>query len=184
MPSSQISPGMTISLDGKLFRVESAVKVKAKGAPFIKTKLRNLATEEITEKNFKASQAIQEVSVSERQLEYLYLEGNQYLFLDIDDLEHVRVPAEVIGDRVHFLKEGTQLTAIFYGDSVFSVELPPFLELMVAQTEESEPGNLPISNVTKMAVLETGARLEIPSFVETGDIIKIDTRSGEFIQRV
>src|ERR1700733_14943357 len=128
--SNQLSPGMTISLNGKLYRVEACVKVTvAKGNPFIKTKLRDLTSDEMIEKNFKLNQPIKDVSVAERSLEYLYLDGKEYLFLDIDSLEQVLVPSQVIEDRVNYLKEGVDLKATFYGDQVFSVVLPQFLEL-------------------------------------------------------
>jgi elongation factor P len=175
---------MTISLSGKLYRVESALKVAAKGAPFIKTKLRDLATDEIVEKSFKPTQQVKEVSVAERNLEFLYLEGKDYRFLDVDELEEVSVPPKVIGDSVNYLKEGIQVKAIFYGEQVFTVELPPFLELAVSKIEEPKKSKVPVANVTKVAILETGAKVEIPPFVEVGDILKVDTRTGEFIQRV
>jgi len=182
--SNQISPGMTISVDNQIYRVESCVKVTvAKGNPFIKTKLKNLMTEEIVEKNFKLGQPIQDVALLERKLEYLYLEGKNYLFLDVGNLEQVLVPAEVISEKITFLKEGTEINAMFYGQSIFSVELPQFLELMVVKTETGEnPSH--VANATKTAVLETGAKLEVPLFVESGDIIKVDTQTNEYIQRV
>jgi elongation factor P len=182
--SNQITPGMTLSLDGKIYRVESAVKVTvAKGVPFVKTKLKNLISDEVVEKNFKLGQSVQDVSLLERKLEYLYLEGKDYLFLDVGNLEQVLVPAGIISDRVNYLKEGTELKAMFYGDSIFSVELPQFLELMVVKTEPSEEA-LHVANATKVAILETGAKIEVPLFVETGDIIKVDTQTNEYIQRV
>ncbi len=182
---SNISPGMTISLAGKLYRVESSVKVSAaKGTPFIKTKLRNLANDEIVEKNFKPGQAVKEVTVSEKELEFLYLEGKNYLFLDINELDQVSVKPAVIGDNVNYLKEGITLTATFYGDQVFSVELPPFLELSVTKVESSKKTKVAVADVTKIAILETGAKVEAPPFIEVGDIVKVDTKTGEFIQRV
>lgn len=182
--SNQIAPGMTISLDNKVYRVESAVKVTVpKGTPFIKTKLKNLMTDETVEKNFKVGQAVQDVSLSERKLEFMYLEGKDYLFLDVGSLDQVVVPRDVIGDKVNFLKEGIEIKAMFYGNSVFSVELPQFLELMVVKTEESESDN-PMANATKVALLETGARIDVPLFIESGDIIKVDTQLNEYIQRV
>lgn len=181
--SNHITPGMTISLNGKLYRVESSVKVTvAKGTPFIKTKLRDLASDEVLEKNFKLNQAVQDVSLVEKRLEFLYLEGKDYLFLDIGNLEHVLVPPEVIGDNVQYLKEGIELKATFYGDTVFSVELPQFLELMVTKTDAAEQGAG--TGGSKRAVLETGAKIDVPPFVESGDIIKVDTKNGEYIQRV
>jgi elongation factor P len=182
--SNQIAPGMTISLDNKVYRVESAVKVTVpKGTPFIKTKLKNLMTDETVEKNFKVGQAVIDVSLSERKLEFLYLEGKDYLFLDVGSLDQVVVPRDVIGDKVNYLKEGIEIKAMFYGNSVFSVELPQFLELMVVKTEESDSEN-PMANATKVALLETGARIDVPLFIESGDIIKVDTQLNEYIQRV
>lgn len=182
--SNQITPGMTISVDGKIYRVESCVKVTvAKGNPFIKTKLKNLMSEEVVEKNFKLGQPIQDVALLERKLEYLYLEGKDYLFLDVGNLDQVLVPADVISEKVNFLKEGTEVKAMFYGASIFSVELPQFLELMVVKTESSE-AMAHAANATKTAVLETGAKIEVPLFVESGDIIKVDTHTNEYIQRV
>jgi len=183
--SNLLTPGMTISIGGKLFRIESAVKVSmAKGTPFIKTKLRDLSNDEMSEKNFKLDQDVKEVSLSERTLEYLYPEKEGYLFLDVEELEQVMISSDVIGDRVSFLKEGIELSASCYGESVFSVELPQFLELMVSKTEEEEERAAAVANGTKRAVLETGAEIDVPPFVESGDVIKVDTKSGEYIQRV
>lgn len=182
--SQQLTPGMTLSLENKLFRVESVVKVTApKGQPFIKAKLRDLSSDKLIERNFKVGQDVNDVSLEERNLEFLYLEGKNYLFLDIGNLEQVLVPPDVIGDKVNFLKEGTDLQATFYGDTIFSVELPQFLELMVSKTDAaSDKGSL--SNATKEAILETGAAIEVPPFIEAGDVIKVDTRTKEYIQRV
>lgn len=182
--SQQITPGMTLSVDGKLFRVDSAIKVTApKGQPFIKTKLRSLDDDKIVEKNFKVGQDVKDVSLEERKLEFLYLEGKNYLFLDVANLEQVLVTPEIIGDKTLFLKEGTELHATFYGDTVFSVELPQFLELMVAKADAA-PEGAALSNTTKTIILETGAAIEVPPFIEAGDVIKVDTRSKEYIQRV
>ncbi|HSW72585.1 MAG TPA: elongation factor P [Chlamydiales bacterium] len=183
--SNQITPGMTISLDGKVYRVESSVRVTvAKGTPFVKTKLRNLVTDEIIEKNFKLGQEIAEVSLVDHTLEFLYPEGKEYIFLDIENLEQVPVSSQVLGDKIHYLKEGIQLKAMFYGNTIFSVELPQFLELMVVKVEAAEEDKMQVSNTTKKAVLETGAKLNVPLFIESGDIIKVDTHANEYIQRV
>lgn len=182
--SNQITPGMILSVDGRIYRVESAVKVTvAKSVPFIKTKLKDLMNENVSEKNFKLNQAIEEVSLVERRLEFLYMEGKDYLFLDVGSLESALIPAYIIGDKVHYLKEGIEIKAMFYGDATFSVELPQFLELMVVKTEPSET-TAATANATKTAILETGAKIDIPMFIETGDIIKVDTQTNEYIQRV
>lgn len=179
--SNNLTPGMIINIKGELFKVESALKVAApKGAPFIKVKLKDLESGKVQEKNFKLDQSIKEVTLVARQLEFLYMEGKNYLFLDVDSLDRVLVPANVIESRANYLKEGVEVTASLYGDAIFSVELPQFIELMVAKTED-EKGH---GSTTKMAQLETGARIEVPSFVEPGDIVKVDTRLDEYIQRV
>lgn len=182
--SNQISPGMTLSIDGKIYRVEFSMRVTvAKGVPFIKTKLKDLMSDEIIEKNFKIEQPIEEVALSERRLEYLYLEGKDQLFLDIDQLEEVLVPSNVVGDKVNYLKEGIHVKAMFYGEMIFSIELPQFLELMVVKMEDLE-SKISVSNASKIALLETGAKVEVPLFIEVGDIIKVDTHVGEYVQRI
>ncbi len=181
--TTYITPGLTISVDGELYRVESSVKVTApKGAPFIKTKLRELTSNKVVEKNFKIDQAVETVALTERSLEFLYMEREDYLFLDIGKLDQVLVSAKVIGDKVNYLKEGVEIKGFFYGDTIFSVELPNFLELMVGKIKSEDEVSLTSS--TKTAVLETGAEIEVPSFVEVGDIIKVDTKTNEYIQRV
>lgn len=182
--SNQITPGMTISVGKKIYRVESSTRVNpSRGAAFVKTKLRDILTDKLIEKNFKLDQEIKEVSVEERSLEYLYPEGKNHLFLDINSLENVEVATSILADKINFLKEGVVVTAMFYGDAVFSIELPLFLELMVVKTEASSE-KVTVSNSTKKAVLETGAEIDVPLFVETGDIVKVDTHQKEYIQRV
>ncbi len=182
--SNQINPGMIISIGKKLFRVESSVKVTVpKGAPFVKTKLCDLESDKIIEKNFKLNQEITEVSLNERPIEFLYKEGKEYLFFDVATLDQILVPAAVVGEKINLLKEGIEVMAAFYGDTVFSIELPQFLEVMVSATEGDQELS-PLSNATKIAVLETGAKVEVPPFVESGDIIKLDTKTNEYVQRV
>jgi len=182
--ATQIAPGMTLNIDGSVCRVESAVTVTvARGVPFVKTKLKNLITEELHEKSFKLDAEVEEVKLSERMIEYLYIEGSNHFFLDIDELDQVNVDASIIGDKVNFLKEGIQLKAMFYGDRIFSVELPLYLELVAVKTEDHK-GRANLSNSTKIAVLETGAKIEVPLFIEAGDVIKVDTENNEFVQRV
>lgn len=182
--SSQISPGMIIKVEDKLYRVESSVKVTvAKGTPFIKTKLRDLANDKLVEKNFKPTQQIEEAVLKEKPLEFLYLEGGRFIFLDTSNLEQVSIPSSIVSENINFLKEGITLNALIYGDTVYGVELPPFLELMISKIEGEDDEGM-IANATKIGILETGAKVEIPPFIEVGDIIKIDTKTGEYIQRV
>lgn len=181
--NKQLQAGMTISIGSKLYRVESCVKVTVpKGTPFIKAKLKDVSTGETIEKNFKPDQAIKDVNLEERRLEFLYLEGKDYLFLDIGKLEQVLVPANVISEKMNYLKEGVEVKASFYGDTIFSVELPQFLELMVAKVDQ--PAKKSKVDTVKVATLETGAKIDIPPFIEVGDIVKVDTKTGDYIQRV
>lgn len=176
---------MTLNISGKLYRVETCVKVTvAKGTPFIKTKLRDLITNQIVEKNFKPDQAVNDVTLVERRLEFLYPEGKDYLFLDIGNLEQILVPTSIITDKVTYLREGVEVKAAFYGEIVFSIELPQFLELMVSKVEAEKPAKKGQPPETRTAFLETGAKIKVPPFIDVGDIIKVDTRTEEYIQRV
>lgn len=182
--SNHLAPGMTLSLNGKLYRVESSIKVTVpKGTPFIKTKLRDLSANQVIEKNFKLDQTIKDISLAEKALEFLYMEGKDYLFLDISQLEQVLVPAPIVSKKSNYLKEGVDVKAFFYGDTIFSIELPQFLEIMIAKIEGNN-GKGEGAKAAKIAILETGAKVKVPSFVEVGDIIKVDTRTDEYIQRV
>jgi len=182
--SAHLIPGMTVRIKKKIYRVESCVKVTAaKGAAFIKTKLRQLENDKLLEKNFTPDEKIEEVLLKEKKLVFLYMENKNYLFLDIDDLERVLLSSFVVAEKADFLKQGVEMKGSCYGEMVFSVELPQFLELVVAQAEESKQMML-VSNSTKEVVLETGAKIEVPLFIEAGDVIKVDTHSREFIQRV
>ena len=182
--TQQITPGMIISLNKKIYRVESSVKVTVtKGTPFVKTRLKDWVTGEVIEKNFKVGQKVEEVTLNERVLEFLYPEGKNYLFLDVGNLEQVVVPAQIVGEKINFLKEGTSVKALFYGDSIFSLELPQFLELMVIKAESTENA-MNVTDATKKITIETGAVLDAPLFIESGDIVKVDPRTGEFIQRI
>jgi elongation factor P len=177
--AQNVVPGAILSLNGEVVRVESAMKVSAlKGRPLVKVKLRRLSNDEVFEKNFKLDQVLDEVSLSERELEFLYPEKDYYLFLDTWTLDQVSVSSSCLGEKVFYLKEGTQVKAICYGELIHAIELPQFLEIMVVKTESSEMEGV------KKAVLETGARLIVPMFVEAGDVLKVDTQVNEYIQRV
>jgi elongation factor P len=176
--AKQISVGMTLLIDGDIYRVEQPPKmVPVKGLQLINVSLRHLVTDHLTEKRFKPDQTVQEVTPVPKTLEFLYPEGNEYKFLDIGSLDIVGIPANKLGNKIHFLKEGIKIFSIHYADTYFSGELEPILELMVVKTEPADMGAG--SSATKIAQLETGARLLVPLFVEAGDVLKIDTQRQE-----
>ena len=182
--SNQVSIGMIISLAKKLYRIESAVKVNVpKGVPFVKLKLKELSTGKSVEKSFKMNQSLEDVTLAERPVEFLYLEGKDYLFLDVKNLEQILISSLIVGDLVNFLKEGVELKAAYFEDTVLALELPQFLELMVSRLEGDDEGPI-LTNGSRTAILETGAKIEVPPFIEVGDIIKVDTQTSEYIQRV
>lgn len=182
--SSQLSSGMVISLKDKLYKIITVEKIsQEKGDPFIHVKIKELDSDLQLEKTFKLNQEVREVSLSTKILEYLYQEGDSFLFLDIGTYEKILVPSKIVSNKILFLKPGIQLTATGYKDSIFSLDLPNFLELMIAKTDFSS-SEVSLTGGTKTAILETGAEIQVPPFIEIGDIIKIDTRTSEYIQRV
>jgi elongation factor P len=178
--ASQLMFGMTVLVSKKPYRVENTVKVSSRGSSFIKTKLRHLYSNEVIEKNFRPNQDIEQVSVEDHSLEYLYPEGKEYIFLDLNTLDLVKVPSSVIGSAVPYLKEGVEVKGSCFGTQIFSLELPQFLELMVSAIDTDQGKE----EESRIAVLETGAEVEVPLFIDVGDIIKVDTKAQEYIQRV
>ena len=174
--SSQLSVGMFISTKDGLYKVVSVSKVSGnKGDTFIKVALQAAGSDVVVERNFKAGQEVKEAQFEPRNLEYLYLEGDEYLFLDLGNYDKIYIPK--------FLKAGVTVSALVHEGIVFSMELPHFLELMVSKTDF--PGDsLSLSGGAKKALLETGVEVLVPPFVEIGDVIKVDTRTCEYIQRV
>ncbi len=182
--ANQLTPGLTISYGKNVYRVESCVKVSLpKGASFIKVKVRDLGTGEISEKNFKPTQEVEEVALQESRLEYLYPEDDCFIFLNVNTLDQVSVPDDIIGEKQNYLREGVEVRASSCGLTVLGVDLPQFLELTVSSVEGATGPNK-ISSGVRLARLETGAVLEVPPFIEPGDVIKVDTQSKEYIQRV
>lgn len=176
--AKHISVGMTLLIDGDIYRVEQHPKtVPVKGLQLINVSLRNLVSDQLIEKRFKPDQTVQEVTPVQKQLEFLYPEGNEYKFLDISSLDIIGVPANKLGNKIYFLKEGIKLNAVYYAETYFSGELEPILELMVVKTEAADIGAG--SSATKVAQLETGVRILVPRFIESQDVVKIDTQRQE-----
>ncbi|MDA8773573.1 elongation factor P [Chlamydiia bacterium] len=184
--SSQLSLGMYILVGGIVYRVDDINKIKMpNGQSLSQIRLTDIGTNEVVERNFKPSQTIEEVHLKECQLEYLYPEEDKHVFLDTDSLEQVHIFDSVIGVKVNYLKDGISVSGKSFEKRVFSVDLPQFLELMVeSDLHATKHGGDELSTPTKEVLLETGATVVVPNFIEQGDVIKVDTSTNEYIQRV
>ena len=176
--------GLTISVDNALWQVLDFQHVKpGKGAAFVRTKYKNLKTGAIREEAFNPSDKFPKAHIDTRQMQYLYNDGELYYFMDEETYDQIPLNYEQVEDAIKFLKENEVATIRFYQGQAFQVEAPNFAELEVVETEPGIKGDT-ASNVTKAATVETGAVVQVPLFINQGDKIKIDTRTGEYLSRV
>ncbi len=186
MPISinELKSGLTILIDGQVYSVMDYQHVKpGKGAAFVRTKLRNLKNGAIIEKTFKGDEKIEEAFIEERKLQYLYNSDKIYYFMDQQNFEEIIIPEEVLGGNSKFLKDSLQISAYSYKGEILNVALPTFIELKIIHAEPGVKGDT-AKAAYKSATVETGATIQVPLFIEEGDIIRIDTRSGEYVGRV
>jgi elongation factor P len=176
--------GVTFEKDGQPCLIVDFQHVKpGKGAAFVRTKYRNLKTGAIREEAFNPSDKFPKAHIDTRQMQYLYNDGELYYFMDEETYDQVPLNYEQVEDAIKFLKENEVATIRFYQGQAFQVEAPNFAELEVVETEPGIKGDT-ASNVTKAATVETGAVVQVPLFINQGDKIKIDTRTGEYLSRV
>jgi elongation factor P len=181
---NELKTGLTVLLDGAVYQIIEVQHVKpGKGAAFVRTKLKNLKNSTLIERTFKGEEKIDEAFVEEKKLQYLYNSGNTYYFMNQDTFEEVGLSSEILQDKVLFLKDNLEVTALIYKGEILNINLPNFIELEVTYTEEAVKGDT-VKLGTKPATLETGAVIEVPLFIKKGDIIKVDTRTKEYIERV
>jgi elongation factor P len=182
--TNDFRPGITVEIDGEIYEVVEFLHVKpGKGSAFVRTKLRNIKTQSVIERNFRAGEKFPRAILERREMQYLYNRDDIYHFMDTTTYEQVSLPKETIGDAVKFLKENTLVYVIFHNGTPIGVELPITVELEVVNTEPGFRGDT-VTGGSKPATLETGAVIQVPLFVNVGDIIKIDTRTGEYLERV
>ncbi len=175
--------GLTFEMDGNIFQIVEFQHVKpGKGAAFVRAKIKNIVTGTVLEKTFNPNEKFKLAYIERKVMQYSYAEGNLKYFLDVESYEMVPIDSKLIGENVKFLKEDMEVKVLSYKEKIFGVELPNFVELKVSQTDVGVKGNT-VTNATKIAVLETGAEIRVPLFIETGETIKIDTRTGEYIER-
>ena len=176
--------GMIFEMEGKPMLIVDFQHVKpGKGAAFVRTKYKNVISGTIREESFNPSAKFEQVSVERKDAEYSYNDGDLYYFMDPETFDMVPLNADVLGDAFKFVKENTVCKLLSYKGSVFSVEAPNFMELEVVATEPGVKGDT-ATNVTKPATLETGAIVKVPLFINEGEKIQIDTRTGEYVGRV
>ena len=182
--TNDLKNGMTLELDGTLFNVVEFQHVKpGKGGAFVRTKLRNMKTGAVLERTFNAGVKVGLARVERKEMQYLYRDGDSYTFMDNESYEQIGVDPAGLGDATKYIKEGDTVILPMYQGQVVGVELPAAVELEVSQTDPGVQGDR-VSGAKKPAALETGAVVQVPLFVETGDRIKVDTRTGEYLTRV
>jgi len=176
--------GMVLEIDGALFAIVEFMHVKpGKGGAFVRTKLKNVLSGAVLDKTFRAGEKVTEVRLESRAMQYIYNDGSHYYFMDSNTFEQFPVSQEVVGDQIGYLKENLEVTGLFQGESLLAVELPFFIELEIVETDPGLRGDT-VSGGTKPAKLESGATVNVPLFLNVGDVIKIDRRTNEYLERV
>lgn len=175
--------GVTFEMDGKVMQVIEFQHVKpGKGAAFVRTKLRNVITGAVIETSFSPTDKFENAYVERRDMQYLYSDGDLYYFMDLESYEQFPINGDILDDNFKFVKEEMICKVVSYKGSVFAIEAPMFVELEVTDTEPGFAGNT-AQGALKPATLETGAQIKVPLFINIGDVLKIDTRTGEYLSR-
>ncbi len=175
--------GTTFEMDGQVMQIIDFQHVKpGKGAAFVRVKMRNVINGGVTERTFNPSDKFENAFVDRRDMEYLYSDGDLYYFMDNESYEQVPINGSVLDDNFKFVKENMQCKVVSYKGSVFAVEPPIFVDLLVTETEPAVRGDT-ATNVTKACTLETGAIIKVPLFIAEGEKLRIDTRTGEYMER-
>ena len=175
--------GVTFEMEGKVMQVVEFQHVKpGKGAAFVRTKMKNVITGAVTETSFNPTAKFEQAFVDRKDMEYSYNDGDLYYFMDMETYEMLPVNKSVLGDNFKFVMENMTCKVMSYKGSVFGVEPPNFVELVVTESDPGVKGDT-ATNVTKPATLETGAEIKVPLFIDVGDKITIDTRTGEYLSR-
>ncbi len=176
--------GITIEMDNNIYQIIEFQHVKpGKGAAFVRTKLKNIKSGGVIEKSFRPQEKFPQARIDRNKKQYLYNDGDLFYFMDVETYDQVALAQDAIGDALKFVKENEEVTMCAHNGNVFAVEPPMFVELAITDTEPGFKGDT-ATGATKPAVVETGATVYVPLFVEQGDVIKIDTRTGEYLSRV
>lgn len=183
--TSDIRKGLKVLMDGNPYTIVEFQFVKpGKGAAFTRTKFKNLLTGAIFEKNIRSGEKLEPANVEEKDMQYLYKDADDFVFMDPESYEQVTIAAEIVGDDHDLLKDNINVAVLFFNERAVGVTLPNFVVLRVTGTEQGVAGNTAAGNVTKPAILETGASVQVPLFINEGDLLKIDTREKAYVERV
>ena len=175
--------GVTFELDGQVFQIVEFQHVKpGKGAAFVRTKLKNVITGATIERTFNPSDKMPNAHVERKDMQYMYNDGELYYFMDVETYDQIPLNSETIGDALKFVKEEVIVKVLSFKENVFGIEPPNFVELKIIQTEPGFKGDT-TTGATKPATVETGAVIKVPLFVSEGEMIRIDTRTGEYMER-
>ena len=181
---NDLKTGLTLEVDGKLWSVVEFLHVKpGKGAAFVRTKLKNVETGQVVERTFRAGEKVAKATLDRREMQYLYKEGNDLVMMDLESYEQLPVPADTVGDGIKYLKENMNVQILLHESKIIGIDLPNFVELAVIDTPPAEKGNT-AQGGSKPATLEGGAIVNVPFFIQVGDVLKIDTRTNEFLSRI
>ena len=176
--------GLTLEIDGNVVQIMEFQHVKpGKGAAFVRTKLKNVISGGIIEKTFRPTEKFTQARIERVDMQYLYSDGDLYNFMNNETYDQIAIGQDTVGDSLKFVKENETVKVCSYNGNVFAIEAPLFVELEITDTEPGFAGNT-AQGATKPAVVETGATVYVPLFVNQGDVIKIDTRTGEYLSRV
>ncbi len=174
--------GITVEMEGNVYQIIEFQHVKpGKGAAFVRTKLKNIINGGVVEKSFRPTEKFPQARIDRKDMQYLYSDGDLFNFMDTETYDQIALNAEAVGDALKFVKENEMVKICSYNGNVFAIEPPLFVELEITDTE---PGFKGATGATKPAIVETGAKVMVPLFVENGEKIKIDTRTGEYLSRV
>ena len=176
--------GMCIEYNNKLWTIIEFQHVKpGKGAAFVRTKLKNIVSGGVVEKTFRPTEKLEEATIERKDMQYLYNDGADFNFMDPVTFEQMPISAETVGDQAKWLKENDEVSLLYAGEELISIEPQMFVELEVTETEPGFKGDT-VQGSTKPATLETGATIQVPMFVNIGDVLQVDTRDGRFIKRM
>ncbi len=181
---NDLRKGVTFEYDGQIFKVlEYSHNKPGRGNATIRTKLRNLKTGSTVDRTFQSGDRVQDIRLDHHQVTYLYRDGDLYYFMDTETYEQPALNAETLGDNVNYLKEGQAAKLTFYEDEAIEIELPSAVDLEIVESEAGVRGDT-ATGANKLVTTETGLKVQVPLFVNVGDVIKVDTRSGEYLTRV